>query len=69
MKPYFPYCMIGLNLSVAWSCYPESPWLVVVNLFAVALWSYSAWLDAESRRIQKEIDRLQAEINRREGGS
>jgi len=68
MKSYLPYCMIGLCLSVAWSYYPESPWLVGVNLFAAALWSHSAWMDAETRRIQKEIDRLRAEIDRREGG-
>jgi hypothetical protein len=55
---YLPYCMIGLCAATAWASYPESPWHVVVNVLLIALWSHSAWLDAECRRLERTIKTL-----------
>lgn len=45
-------------MAAAWSAYPEDMLLFGINLLLVVLWSYSAWLDAECRRIQRDIDRI-----------
>ena len=57
MKPYLPYCMIGitaaaLGTSIATS---QSGPVTATCAFAFALWVLNAWLDYDTRRMEKLI--------------
>lgn len=61
MTQYVPYAMIGIGMSLTWFNYSsgKSPWMTVLAVFGVVVWSISAWIDHQNRKIQKQIDEIQ----------